>query len=515
MVPLQPAFLRSGAVRRAILLAALLPPVTFPASALAVPSDAEHDQLLTILSQLRGQVIWPVDGSGANEIDETFGPRLQPSTDLYDWHRGIDLDSVGGLHTTIVAPDDGQFYRYNWLSDSAGWTLVLRHDLPQPVAYNGWVLHYYYTYFLHLDDSAKPAWLVAAIADDNAQPSVKRLVARGTAVATMGNSGQSEGGLYDQHLHYEVRVGTPSSLEFQIANPGSTQWGFDPHLHPLLLYPAPAVSIQIETLAPISPLATGRFRLLVNNDDWPGLNRITVVAVDTLHGGQELGRHTLDFNRRLGYNAASTELLDLRDETKPYMEPQYFTPSQTDYFTDLAVPAAFVSAHWGAGVEWIVSVEDIWGHTASLSHPPPSALQAWRYAHFASLEGSGNAADLANPAGDGLPNLLKYAFNLNPHAPDAAVLTPAIGIKGLPAHSLTPGPNSYLRLEFVRRTVASQPEIQYEVQGRLGAGNWAPADGMEIISPIDAFWERVVWTDEYPVGPGPARQVRLRISLED
>jgi hypothetical protein len=44
----------------------------------------------------------------------------------------------------------------------------------------------------------------------------------------------------------------------------------------------------------------------------------------------------------------------------------------------------------------------------------PSQLAIWRELYFGSLENEGDAADNANPAGDGLVNLLKYAVGLNP-----------------------------------------------------------------------------------------------------
>jgi hypothetical protein len=44
-------------------------------------------------------------------------------------------------------------------------------------------------------------------------------------------------------------------------------------------------------------------------------------------------------------------------------------------------------------------------------------LQAWRLQYFSTTSNSGNAADTANPAGDGLPNLLKYALGLDPLIP--------------------------------------------------------------------------------------------------
>jgi len=41
-------------------------------------------------------------------------------------------------------------------------------------------------------------------------------------------------------------------------------------------------------------------------------------------------------------------------------------------------------------------------------------LQAWRQYFFGTFSNSGSAADTANPAGDGVPNLLKYALGANP-----------------------------------------------------------------------------------------------------
>ena len=40
--------------------------------------------------------------------------------------------------------------------------------------------------------------------------------------------------------------------------------------------------------------------------------------------------------------------------------------------------------------------------------------QSWRYQYFGTTADTGNAADTANPSGDGIDNLLKYALGLNP-----------------------------------------------------------------------------------------------------
>jgi hypothetical protein len=43
-----------------------------------------------------------------------------------------------------------------------------------------------------------------------------------------------------------------------------------------------------------------------------------------------------------------------------------------------------------------------------------SAIQSWRYQYFATTNNSGNAADSADPDGDGQPNLVEFAFGTNP-----------------------------------------------------------------------------------------------------
>jgi len=50
----------------------------------------------------------------------------------------------------------------------------------------------------------------------------------------------------------------------------------------------------------------------------------------------------------------------------------------------------------------------------------PSAAQSWRLQYFGTAADSGNAADTADPAGDGLSNLEKYLLGLNPTIPQVA-----------------------------------------------------------------------------------------------
>jgi hypothetical protein len=51
-----------------------------------------------------------------------------------------------------------------------------------------------------------------------------------------------------------------------------------------------------------------------------------------------------------------------------------------------------------------------------------SSLEIWRHSNFGSYSSAGSAADNADPDGDGLENLVEYAFNLDPKTTSAAAL---------------------------------------------------------------------------------------------
>jgi len=59
---------------------------------------------------------------------------------------------------------------------------------------------------------------------------------------------------------------------------------------------------------------------------------------------------------------------------------------------------------------------------------PP--LQVWRQQQFGTSENSGNAADSADPDGDGLTNLIEYALGGSPKVADAATIAPAVDSNG-------------------------------------------------------------------------------------
>jgi hypothetical protein len=153
---------------------------------------------------------------------------------------------------------------------------------------------------------------------------------------------------------------------------------------------------------------------------------------------------------------------------------------------------------------------------------PPTALAVFRTANALPADGS---QDNAAPVGDGVPNLLKYAFNMLGSGvgqasalatPNAATLAPA-GSAGLPFASLGSGPDAgKLQLTFVRRKASASPApgVSYAVQfsNDLGVSDlWAVnASATESATSLDATFERVTVTDSLP--HPPRRFVRARVT---
>ncbi|MCW1921278.1 choice-of-anchor D domain-containing protein [Luteolibacter arcticus] len=98
----------------------------------------------------------------------------------------------------------------------------------------------------------------------------------------------------------------------------------------------------------------------------------------------------------------------------------------------------------------------------------------------------------AVPFGDGVSNLLKYAFNMNGSGPDVSVLVPGGGTSGLPSFVFDEGgAETVLRLEFLRRR-GSGLIYTPKVSATLEPGSFVPMSGDVVVVPIDEHWERVL-----------------------
>lgn len=325
---------------------------------------ADYADIVRQFEQIRSQSVWPVQGSTLDDIEETFGPRRQPSAGgAYDWHRGIDID--GGHGTNILAAFPGEFQKYVYFA-SGGWTLVLKHKFPKSVTHMGKSFDTFYTWYLHLNDDFTPAWV-----KDAQSAGTHPTVTAGMPIAIMGTSGQGPGEAYALHLHFEVRVATQNSLEAQIANYATNSpsyYGFDPHMHPLLLFPPVRHRWSVNSVQAPSDTLDGIYDIVSDNDDQPTLNRVEVACVD-LATGLDVAYHALDLNQRIGFDASTNPLLDARDLTKPYFQPDWFIDQQTDYRTQVVIPKSFFTTHAAPGRAWRVIVRDIWGQAAEFPTP--------------------------------------------------------------------------------------------------------------------------------------------------
>ena len=90
--------------------------------------------------------------------------------------------------------------------------------------------------------------------------------------------------------------------------------------------------------------------------------------------------------------------------------------------------------------------------------------QSWRYQYFGTTANAGNAADTANPTGDGLPNLLKYALGLDPTVPTPSPVTVDVS-------------TGYLRLTTPKNPNATDVTVVVQVSGTLSdPSSWSTSE---------------------------------------
>lgn len=138
------------------------------------------------------------------------------------------------------------------------------------------------------------------------------------------------------------------------------------------------------------------------------------------------------------------------------------------------------------------------------------SLQAWRFIHGLGAEAT---QDFADPADDGVPNLMKYALNLAPQVDQLsqpAFTMPFNGQAGLPATRQLS--DHSFEFQFVRRRSQSSPGIRYQVETSHNLSTWQITDLTPSTEILDSTWERVTYRLD-PTAPSPssAQFIRLRI----
>jgi len=129
-------------------------------------------------------------------------------------------------------------------------------------------------------------------------------------------------------------------------------------------------------------------------------------------------------------------------------------------------------------------------------------LQAWRNAHFGNPSNVGVGENSANPTGDGLPNLIKYALGLDP----LAVTGPGQSLVG---NLQVVGGQKYVTLTINRATRA--PDINYVVEVSNDLKTWS--SGAPNTVTLSDTETRLVVRDNSPIG-SLGRAIRLAITLQ-
>lgn len=122
-----------------------------------------------------------------------------------------------------------------------------------------------------------------------------------------------------------------------------------------------------------------------------------------------------------------------------------------------------------------------------------SQRPAWLAEHFTAAQQAnpGISGDEADPDGDGLPNLLEYAFALDPWSGDAGAL---------PQATLTPN-GLKLRLSFTRRE-----DLHYEVQVARSLDGWNSGD-----PDLNLIEQGAETTAEFPVDASSQSFLRIAV----
>ncbi len=116
---------------------------------------------------------------------------------------------------------------------------------------------------------------------------------------------------------------------------------------------------------------------------------------------------------------------------------------------------------FGAGSGWSAPA-------SSTPFLPTGTLAGWRYTYFHTNDTTRDAANSADPDGDGIPNLAEYARGLSPLAADTGVINPVVGRTSLNG-------DDYLTLTFDRDMTVADIALTVQTAGDL-AGSWTTFD---------------------------------------
>ena len=289
---------------------------------------------------------WPI--KIAPSISSPFSPREKASeSGRYDWHRGVDIPGLLGEPVYSIA--DGKVEKIVHEGDpqapEGGNTVYVAHSIDPAISFQGKPVSRFYSVHVHLQ-TIDPAMVVGAS------------VAKGQQIGTLGQSGTTT----FNHDHFEIRMQTTCSLEYQLQNPASTcaQYNFDPHVNPVqFLLPddktAPelvgislsgtTLSASVKTGAPISDF-----------------DYIALVLKDVQ--GNIVYSREIGFNAREGFDASSVATLDIDKRNGVTFAPASFNTGATSYGISFSYDLSGLAVVPASGG---LLIQDVWGNTRTFS----------------------------------------------------------------------------------------------------------------------------------------------------
>ncbi|MCP5538109.1 MAG: leucine-rich repeat protein [Akkermansiaceae bacterium] len=163
----------------------------------------------------------------------------------------------------------------------------------------------------------------------------------------------------------------------------------------------------------------------------------------------------------------------------------------------------YLSSYGEAGDNWNGLVLTLHGFDANIGFDKAMA--------DANLTGDDAEPD-ATPFNDGVPNLLKFAFNMNLAGPDAATMEIG-GTSGLPTSYSTnnSGGQPVWRVEYVRRKDSG---LTYTPQQSTSMNGFSPMTGTPVVTSINDDYERVTIDEPYDPATTPKLFVRVAVTKD-
>ena len=323
---------------------------------LFVPSVGEAKKKNNLRSVFRGiyeKSSWAVEGTDFDDIISPFGPRYYSSRENnFDWHRGLDISADEGAN--VLSVKKGTFWEYDTYS-GAGKTVIIRYEFPEITRFQGKKLKYYYVYYMHLSDVPKK---IKKAKKNSNMITIKK----GQTIGYVGQTGNASG----PHLHLEVRVGTPWSLETQNYYPSSAYYmGFDPAVNPMMFYEPLDKNMNLN----ITQAPTKKKRGIIeytSSDDQPLFNRAKLV-IKNKKTKKIVKKFNLNYNKRTNFDASSTTNLDTPDKSKPNISPSKYCIYGENFYTNIVIPKKYIKKYIDDKYKIKLTVYDIWGRKKKIN----------------------------------------------------------------------------------------------------------------------------------------------------